>query len=36
MIFAFWAAEEEGLLGSRYYVRNLDFPAGKHEAEYEF
>jgi hypothetical protein len=26
MIFAFWAAEEEGLLGSRYYVRNLGFP----------
>lgn len=28
IIFAFWSAEEEGLLGSRYYVRNLDFPAG--------
>lgn len=26
IIFAFWTAEEEGLLGSRYYVRNLDFP----------
>lgn len=27
VIFAFWTAEEEGLLGSRYYVRNLQFPA---------
>ncbi len=26
IIFALWTAEEEGLLGSRYYVRNLDFP----------
>jgi hypothetical protein len=26
IIFAFWTAEEEGLLGSRYYVRNLGFP----------
>jgi Peptidase family M28 len=24
IIFAFWTAEEEGLLGSRYYVRNPD------------
>ena len=28
IIFAFWTAEEEGLLGSRYFVRNLDFPVG--------
>ncbi|MGB8492350.1 MAG: M20/M25/M40 family metallo-hydrolase [Bacteroidales bacterium] len=27
MIFAFWTAEEEGLLGSRYYVDNLQVPA---------
>jgi hypothetical protein len=27
IIFAFWTAEEEGLLGSRYYVRNLTFPS---------
>jgi Zn-dependent M28 family amino/carboxypeptidase len=26
IIFALWTAEEEGLLGSRYYVRNLAFP----------
>jgi len=26
IIFAFWTAEEEGLLGSRYFVRNLDHP----------
>jgi hypothetical protein len=26
IIFAFWTAEEEGLLGSRYFLRNLDFP----------
>ena len=26
IIFAFWTAEEEGLLGSRYFVRNLQFP----------
>jgi Zn-dependent M28 family amino/carboxypeptidase len=26
IVFAFWTAEEEGLLGSRYYVRNPDFP----------
>lgn len=26
IIFAFWGAEEEGLLGSRYYVENLQYP----------
>jgi hypothetical protein len=26
IIFAFWTAEEEGLLGSRYYVQNLIYP----------
>lgn len=26
LVFAFWTAEEEGLLGSRYYVDNLDYP----------
>ncbi len=26
MVFAFWTAEEEGLLGSRYYVRNPELP----------
>jgi hypothetical protein len=26
IIFALWTAEEEGLLGSRYYVRNLTYP----------
>ncbi len=26
IIFALWAAEEEGLLGSRYYVENLPYP----------
>lgn len=26
IVFAFWTAEEEGLLGSRYYVRNPEFP----------
>jgi hypothetical protein len=26
IIFALWTAEEEGLLGSRYYVRNMVFP----------
>jgi hypothetical protein len=26
IIFAFWTAEEEGLLGSRYYIRNLAYP----------
>ena len=26
IVFAFWTAEEEGLLGSRYYVRNPDLP----------
>ncbi len=26
IIFAFWTAEEEGLLGSRYYVQNLTYP----------
>jgi hypothetical protein len=26
IIFALWTSEEEGLLGSRYYVTNLDFP----------
>jgi hypothetical protein len=26
IIFALWTAEEEGLLGSRYFVRNLEFP----------
>ena len=26
LIFAFWTAEEEGLLGSRYYVDNLQVP----------
>ena len=29
IIFAFWTAEEEGLLGSRYYVRNLPFPSSR-------
>jgi hypothetical protein len=28
IIFALWTSEEEGLLGSRYFVRNLDFPVG--------
>ena len=26
IIFALWTAEEEGLLGSRYYLKNLPFP----------
>jgi len=26
LIFALWTAEEEGLLGSEYYVDNLDYP----------
>jgi hypothetical protein len=26
IIIAFWTAEEEGLLGSRYYVQNLPYP----------
>jgi Peptidase family M28 len=26
LIFALWTAEEEGLLGSRYYVENLPYP----------
>jgi hypothetical protein len=26
IVFAFWTAEEEGLLGSRYWVRHLPFP----------
>ena len=26
MVFAFWTAEEAGLLGSRYYVRNRELP----------
>jgi hypothetical protein len=26
LIFALWTAEEEGLLGSRYYVENLSYP----------
>ena len=26
IVFAFWTAEEEGLLGSRYYVRNPELP----------
>jgi hypothetical protein len=26
LIFALWSAEEEGLLGSRYYVDNLQYP----------
>jgi hypothetical protein len=26
IVFALWTAEEEGLLGSRYWVRNLGFP----------
>jgi hypothetical protein len=28
IIFALWSAEEEGLLGSKYYVRNLDSHIG--------
>jgi hypothetical protein len=27
IIFALWTAEEEGLLGSRHWVRNMDFPS---------
>ena len=27
MVFALWTAEEEGLLGSRYFVGNLSYPA---------
>jgi len=26
IIFAFWTSEEEGLLGSRYFVKNLSYP----------
>ncbi len=26
IVFAFWTAEEKGLLGSRYYVKNLSYP----------
>ena len=29
VIIALWTAEEEGLLGSRYWVRNLSFPASR-------
>ena len=36
IIFAFWTAEEEGLLGSRYYVRNPDVPSCRPQAQYEF
>ncbi|MDX9812750.1 MAG: M20/M25/M40 family metallo-hydrolase [Bacteroidales bacterium] len=27
IVFAFWSGEEQGLLGSRHFVRNLPFPA---------
>lgn len=27
LVFALWTAEEEGLLGSRYFVENLSYPA---------
>ncbi len=29
IIFALWTAEEEGLLGSRYFVRNPEFPVNE-------
>lgn len=29
VVFALWTGEEEGLLGSRYYVRNPSFPLAK-------
>ena len=29
IVFAFWTAEEEGLLGSRYYVRNPELPVAR-------
>jgi len=36
IIFSLWTAEEEGLLGSRYWVRNLDFPTSEIKVNMNF